>query len=107
MHQSEPDPPAGARERIWAVVAAIPRGTVATYGQVAALAGLPRGARLVGRAMSQLPPGTRLPWHRVINAAGQLSIPGTGAARQKALLEAEGVAFGKGRVDLRRFGWCP
>ena len=107
MHQTESDAFAGARERVWAVVAAIPRGTVATYGQVAALAGLPRGARLVGRAMSQLPHGTRLPWQRVINAAGEISIPGTGAARQKALLEAEGVAFGNGRVDLRRFGWRP
>ena len=57
LHQPESIASAGARERIWAVVAAIPRGTVATYGQVAALAGLPRGARLVGRAMSQLPPG--------------------------------------------------
>ena len=55
--------------------------------------------------MSRLPPGTRLPWHRVINAAGTLSLRGTGAARQRAILEAEGVVFVRGRVNLDRFGW--
>lgn len=66
----------GVPERIWTVVAAIPVGRVATYGQVAELAGLPRGARAVGLAMARLPAGTRLPWHRVINATGKVSIPG-------------------------------
>lgn len=88
-------------------MAAIPSGRVATYGQVAALAGLPRGARAVGRVMARLPAGTRLPWHRVINASGKVSIPGTGGARQQALLEAEGVPFVEGRVDLARVGWRP
>ena len=98
---------AGVPERIWTVVAAIPAGRVATYGQVAELAGLPRGARTVGRAMARLPAGTRLPWHRVINAAGAVSIPGAGGDRQRALLEAEGVAFVAGRVDLGRVRWRP
>ena len=99
--------PGGSRERIWTVVAAIPAGRVATYGQVAELAGLPRAARLVGRTMSRLPPDTRLPWHRVINAAGAVSIRGAEGARQQALLEAEGVAFVRGRVDLARVRWRP
>lgn len=98
---------AGVPERIWTVVAAIPPGRVATYGQVAELAGLPRGARAVGRVMARLPAGTRLPWHRVINASGKVSIPGTGGARQQALLEAEGVAFVDGRVNLPRVRWRP
>ena len=106
---NDPDADAHGRasERIWTVVGAIPPGSVATYGQVAELAGLPRGARRVGQAMSRLPPGTRLPWHRVINAAGTLSLRGTGAARQRAILEAEGVIFVRGRVSLDRFGWRP
>ena len=88
-------------------MAEIPEGRVATYGQVAELAGLPRGARAVGRAMARLPAGTRLPWHRVINATGAVSIPGVGGARQRALLEAEGVAFVDGRVNLARVRWRP
>ena len=107
LHDCESNAPAGPRERVWAVVAAIPRGRVATYGQVAELAGLPRGARLVGRILSRLPAGTRLPWHRVINAAGAVSLPGSAGARQRALLEAEGVPFARGRVDLGRVGWGP
>ena len=107
LHDPESDARAGASERIWTVVGAIPPGSVATYGQVAELAGLPRGARRVGQALSRLPPGTRLPWHRVINAAGTVSLGGTGAARQRAMLEAEGVVFVRGRVRLDRFGWRP
>ena len=81
-------------ERIWQVVAMIPQGRVATYGQIADLADLPRGARRVGRAMSQLPSGSRLPWHRVINAAGRISIRGPGSARQKKRLGSEGALSG-------------
>ena len=105
--QPEARPDEDVRERIWAVVAAIPPGRVATYGQVAELAGLPRAARLVGRTMSRLPLGTRLPWHRVVNAAGTVSIPGSGGVHQRALLEAEGVVFARGRIDLGRFRWRP
>lgn len=86
----------------------IPRGRVATYGQVAALAGLPRHARQVGYALHALPEGSRVPWHRVVNARGEISLrPSTGHDRlQRVLLEGEGVRFGPGgRIDLRRFQW--
>jgi methylated-DNA-protein-cysteine methyltransferase-like protein len=91
-------------------VARIPQGRVATYGQVAALAGLPRHAREVGRVLAGLPAGSRLPWQRVINAAGRPSPRGVLAdeGHQRRCLEAEGVEFdARGRVDLERFGWDP
>lgn len=93
--------------RIYAVVAKIPRGRVATYGWIAERAGLPRRARLVGQALSELPDGRRLPWHRVINAQGRISFPARSAqaAEQRRRLEAEGVYFLRGRVNLDRFGW--
>jgi methylated-DNA-protein-cysteine methyltransferase-like protein len=89
--------------RIYAAVAAIPRGRVASYGQVAASAGLPRGARLVGRALSQCP--GRLPWHRVIGASGRISFPAGSAsfAEQVRRLVAEGVTVHAGRVAARHF----
>ena len=91
-------------------MARLPAGRVATYGQVAWEAGLPGRARLVGTVLRQLPPGSELPWHRVINARGQISPRGEPAAeaRQRRRLQAEGVRFdARGRVDLRRFGaWC-
>jgi len=85
-------------ERIWQVVASIPRGRVTTYGTVAELAGLPRGARRVGRCLARLPADSRLPWHRVVNAALKLSPRGGGEAEQRQRLEAEGVALVRGRV---------
>lgn len=93
-------------ERIWQVVALIPRGRVATYGQIAALAGMPRHARLVGRTLSNLPDGTRLPWHRVVNASLKISIrPGSGGhLRQRKRLEAEGVTFVGERIP-KQFRW--
>jgi methylated-DNA-protein-cysteine methyltransferase-like protein len=94
--------------RIYAVVRRIPRGRVATYGQVARLAGLPRRARLVGHALQIMPDGERAPWQRVVNASGGISArPHPYAERQqRELLEGEGVAFGAGgRVALRRFQW--
>jgi methylated-DNA-protein-cysteine methyltransferase-like protein len=97
--------------RIYAVVRRIPRGRVATYGQVAVLAGLPRQPRLVGYAMHALPNGTDVPWHRVINAQGRVSPrsgDGAGGLRQRVLLEAEGLRFdAAGRVSLARQGWKP
>ena len=95
------------QEKIWHIVAQIPRGKVASYGQVAELAGLPGRARLVGRTLSNLPAGTRLPWHRVINARGRLSFPfGSDAyALQRRRLEAEGVRFENERISLRKFQW--
>ena len=102
MNQELESPP---RERVWQVIAAIPPGKVATYGQVAALAGVPRGARFVGTVLRDLPNGSRLPWHRVLNAAGRLSVDPMTAREQRERLEAEGVSFLRGRVDLRRYGF--
>jgi methylated-DNA-protein-cysteine methyltransferase-like protein len=109
--KKEPPAPAGGYGQIWAVVARIPPGRVATYGQVAALAGKPGHARQAGYAMHALPEGSGVPWHRVINARGEIS-PRTEAGWaegwQRHLLEEEGVAFdARGRIDLARFGWDP
>src|SRR5262245_60795526 len=92
-----------ALERIWKAVAAIPRGEVASYGGIARRAGLPRRARLVGHALKVAPASLKLPWHRVLNAQGRISLPaGSKAHRlQRRLLEEEGVVFRNGRVDLR------
>ena len=97
------------RQRFFALVDSIPRGRVATYGQIAREAGLPRHARHVGHALRDLPPGSRLPWHRVLNAKGEISPrPSGGFTKQRRLLEAEGVQLDeRGRVDLARFGWRP
>lgn len=88
------------RARIYAVVRRIPRGTVATYGQVAERAGYPGHARQVGYALHALPPGTTVPWHRVINARGEVSARADGEVlTQRLLLEREGVRFdARGRV---------
>jgi methylated-DNA-protein-cysteine methyltransferase related protein len=94
-----------AYDRIYAVVRRIPRGRVATYGEVAAKAGFPHAPRLAGYALYALPPGTSLPWHRVVGAGGRLSPrAGGGEVVQRRRLLAEGVAFRAGRVDLRRHG---
>jgi methylated-DNA-protein-cysteine methyltransferase-like protein len=101
-------PPDNAtRTRILAAIKRIPRGKVCTYGNVADVAGLPRRARLVGTVLRQTPASTAVPWFRVINASGRISFPvGSEAyARQRGKLEAEGVVFAGGRVDLRRYGW--
>ena len=96
--------------RIYAVVRRIPRGRVATYGQVAVLAGLGGHARQVGYAMHALPKGSSVPWHRVINARGEISRrrrPGEELS-QRMLLEREGVRFdARGRVALARLQWRP
>ena len=97
-------------ERIYDVVRRIPRGRVATYGQVARLAGLPRHARLVGYALHSLPAETRLPWHRVVAADGRIAkraFPEDGRW-QRELLEEEGVELDlAGNVPLDRYGWRP
>lgn len=98
----------GLDERIWLTVAAIPRGRVATYGDVAVRAGLPGRARRVGAALRRLPPGSALPWHRVVNAAGRSSLPPgeDGAGRQHTRLAAEGVELGAGgRAVLKKYRW--
>lgn len=97
-------------ERIYAVVRRIPRGRVATYGQVATLAGLGGHARQVGYALHALEPGSRVPWQRVINAQGRVSArsaPGFDGI-QRRLLEREGVVFDSNdRADLERLRWRP
>jgi methylated-DNA-protein-cysteine methyltransferase-like protein len=97
--------PASDAERILAAIKRIPRGRVSTYGAVADVAGLPRRARLVGTVLRTT--SARVPWQRVINASGRISFPvGSEAhARQRKLLEREGVTFAGGRVDLTRYGW--
>ena len=96
---------------IYAVVARIPAGSVATYGQVARLAGLPGRARLVGYALSALRGRSGIPWHRVVNAQGRIS-PRSGGSEadeeQRLRLEHEGVGFAAcGRIALERFLWRP
>lgn len=95
--------------RIYAAVARVPRGRVATYGQIASAAGLPGHARMVGYALSALSEGSRVPWHRVVNAAGRISLRSDGRPMdeiQRFLLEKEGVRFGAdGAISLDRFRW--
>lgn len=98
-------------EVIYEVVRRIPRGRVCTYGGVARLAGLPRHARLVGYALHALRDESRVPWHRVVNAEGRLSlgraVPG-GDLGQRFRLEREGVRFdASGHIPLGRFTWEP
>lgn len=96
------------RERIYEVVSRIPEGRVATYGQVAELAGMRGHARQVGYALHGLAVGSAVPWHRVINARGEISPRSAGGPdlAQRAYLEAEGVEFDAGaRIDLARFRW--
>jgi methylated-DNA-protein-cysteine methyltransferase-like protein len=92
---------------VWQVVKGIPRGHVLTYGEVARLAGMSRAARRVSQAMRRAPRDMELPWHRVVNAQGKISFPedSSGFRRQKERLEAEGVVFLKGRIDLDRYGY--
>lgn len=99
---------ASSYERIYTVVRRIPRGRVATYGQVARLAGLPGRARQVGYALAALKSSTAVPWQRVVNAAGAISPRATGGLSQRLLLEREGVQFDPaGRIALDTFGWRP
>lgn len=99
----------GSHERIYAVVRRIPRGRVTTYGAVARIAGLRGQARLVGYALSALRDGTGVPWHRVINAQGKLSLEqarSSSGTTQRLRLLSEGVVVNAaGRVSLATFGW--
>lgn len=112
--QSDAPEALAPRERILLAVAAIPEGRVATYGEVASAAGLPGRARMVGRVLRDLPPGSRIPWHRVVAAGGRIAVRDAGAAggtrEQLARLRAEGVPLRSGaataRVDLRAASWA-
>ncbi|OON37512.1 cysteine methyltransferase [Izhakiella australiensis] len=93
-------------QRVYQVLAAIPRGCVTTYGDVALLAGSPRAARQVGGVLKRLPEGSKLPWHRVINRSGQISLTGPDLSRQRAALLAEGVEVSReGKISLTRYRW--
>ena len=106
----EPARRSDAYERIYAVVRRIPKGRVATYGQVAELAGLKGHARQVGYALHALPEGHAIPWQRVVNARGEVSSRAEPMMEelQRRLLEDEGIEFGRGlRLDLERHRWKP
>jgi len=97
------------KEAIYLALAQIPKGKVITYGNLAKLAGMPNGARLAGRLMCELPDSSNLPWHRVINAQGRLSLPMDSASyhQQKCRLSAEGIEFANEKIKLSIFGYNP
>jgi methylated-DNA-protein-cysteine methyltransferase-like protein len=96
-------------QRIWRTVRAIPEGRVASYGQVADLAGLPGRARLVGRALGEVPDELTVPWYRVLRSDGRIAFPAgsSQAERQKQRLQEEEVVVLNNRVRLSEFGWRP
>tara|TARA_B100000902_G_scaffold392456_1_gene444896 strand:+ start:864 stop:1175 length:312 start_codon:yes stop_codon:yes gene_type:complete len=97
------------RQRILTIVKEIPEGCVATYGQVAKLAGLPGYARVVGQALNKLPSDTQLPWHRVISASGRMSLSEDSDAflEQKEKLLSDGITIQETRIDLKEYQWQP
>jgi methylated-DNA-protein-cysteine methyltransferase-like protein len=103
----DPETDAGFRERVLALVAQIPEGRVMSYGQIAALSGQPRAARIVGGIAHYGP--TDLPWHRVVNKQGGLAVGYYGGVEgQRQMLEAEGVVVSEDfKVDIARLSWSP
>jgi methylated-DNA-protein-cysteine methyltransferase-like protein len=101
---ARPAAPSAEVRAIWRAVAGVPRGSVVTYGGVAARAGLPRRARLVGHALKVAPAALELPWHRVVGAGGRIAFPAgsAGHREQRRRLRAEGVEVVRGRVRLPR-----
>ncbi|MBI2757755.1 MAG: MGMT family protein [Chloroflexi bacterium] len=112
MQFTSPPNPQEFNERVWALVRQVPRGKVATYGQIALMLPPPNGvdfesykafgARWVGGAMAACPDD--VPWQRVINSQGKIS-ERPGAQKQRQLLEEEGIIFMKDKVDLKKYGW--
>jgi len=99
-------PKANNFELVYAMVRRIPVGKVAAYGQIACWLGWPRGARTVGWALRALKNGSAVPWQRVVNAQGRLSLGQHGSQVQRALLEAEGVVLdSRGCIDMQMYGW--
>ncbi|MEE8578126.1 MAG: MGMT family protein [candidate division Zixibacteria bacterium] len=96
-------------QRVIRTIKRIPKGRVATYGQIAALCDSPRAARQVVRALHSSSKKEKLPWHRVINSKGRISLlPSSGFEEQKALLEREGIVFKlDGSIDLKKYQWAP
>ncbi|WP_028112387.1 MGMT family protein [Ferrimonas kyonanensis] len=104
------DTPALSKEqRIWQVCQLVPAGKVVSYGQLADLAGLPGRARLAGKALRLTPDTLTLPWHRVVNAAGKISLPpgSPGFQEQQYRLREEGVMVRNGRVKMSEYQWQP
>lgn len=98
-----------AREQVYQTIAAIPYGKVASYGQLATLAGQTGAARWVGWCLRQLPKNSNLPWHRVMTASGQLAFPyaSKGYVTQRTKLEQEGVSFNRHQVSMKLYQWQP
>ncbi|HKX12957.1 MAG TPA: MGMT family protein [bacterium] len=96
-------------DKVLKIVRRIPRGKLLTYGQVAAMAGSPRAARIVGGILFRLGPGSRMPWQRVVNSQGGISTFRIGSGeRQVALLRGEGIRFNRaGRINLKLYQWVP
>ncbi|WP_018691414.1 MGMT family protein [Algicola sagamiensis] len=96
-------------QKIWHVISLIPAGHVASYGQVADLAGLPGRARLVAKALRAVPSEIQLPWHRVLRSSGEIAFPTESKHfhLQKGRLQEEGVCVNRRRVSIREFGWKP
>ncbi|CAM3780505.1 MULTISPECIES: MGMT family protein [Pseudoalteromonas] len=94
-------------DKIYTVMANIPKGCVASYGQVATMAGLPNNARLVGRLLKLMPKDSVIPWHRVINSQGKISFPEGSPQylKQYQLLLSEGIIFKSGKVNMRIYRW--
>ena len=101
--------PTNNSERIWQVIYQIPCGKVASYGQIASLAGLPRAARLVGNTLRKLPADSKIPWHRVVNSQGKISLPqgSSNYTEQRQRLIEEGISFNKEKISLAKHGWRP
>ena len=97
------------KEAFYVALSHIPKGKVITYGNLAKLAGLPNGARLAGRILCELPRGSHLPWHRVVNAQGRISLPvdSPAHAEQKQRLLKEGITFVKDKIKLSVYGLIP
>jgi methylated-DNA-protein-cysteine methyltransferase-like protein len=96
-------------QRIWDTIRDIPTGSVASYGQIAQIAGIPRGARQVGYALRQLPDGHDVPWHRVLQVSGRIAFAKDSAAykEQSKRLMMENVTVIAGRVDMHKYRWQP
>lgn len=103
MNNTEPS----LDELIWQAVASVPVGKVCTYGGIAKLCGYPNHARYVGRTLKNLPPGSTLPWHRVINSQGRISFPENSDQyiQQRQLLELENIIFHQQRVRIKDYLW--
>jgi methylated-DNA-protein-cysteine methyltransferase-like protein len=96
-------------DRIWQTICDVPQGSVASYGQIAEIAGIPRGARQVGYALRHLPPGHGVPWHRIITSSGHIAFEkGSRSYKEQVRrLKMDGVAVLGGRVDMKAHRWQP